>query len=141
MTSPNSDLTQKEADRLLKIEKCCIDPTPYQFPIKGQTLRIPLRSKLGNEEFSLDLYRGMIAMGKHMFQTRARKTVILARLDLGGPPHRNPDGEEIDCPHLHLYREGYDDKWAYPLPPVFRNPTELVLRFKNSCDNFGVKAA
>jgi uncharacterized protein DUF6978/uncharacterized protein DUF1829/uncharacterized protein DUF1828 len=115
MTLPNCDLTQKEADRLLKIEKCRIDPTPYQFPIQGQTLRIPLRSKLGNEEFSLDLYRGMIAMGKNMFQTRARKTVILARLDLGGPAHRNPDGKEIDCPHLHLYREGYDDKWAYSL--------------------------
>ena len=38
------------------------------------------------------------------------------RLDLDGPPHRNPDGEEIPCPHLHIYREGYGDNWAVPAP-------------------------
>jgi len=38
------------------------------------------------------------------------------RLDLDGPPHRNPDGSEIPCPHLHVYREGYGDKWAIPAP-------------------------
>ncbi len=122
MTLLKSDLTQKEADRLLRLEKCRIDDTPYQFPTKGQSLRIPLRSKSGNEEFSLDLYRGILAMGKTMFQTRAKKTVILARLDIGGPPHRNPDGKEILSPHLHLYREGHDDDWAYPLPREFHNP-------------------
>lgn len=121
-----SGLTQKEADRLLKIEKYRIDDTPYSFPIKGQSLRIPLQSKSGDEEFSLDLYRGTIEMGKNMFQTRVRKTMILARLDIGGPPHRNPDGKEILCPHLHLYREGYDDKWAYALPPGFHDPADLM---------------
>lgn len=43
--------------------------------------------------------------------------MILARLDFGGAPHRNPDGEEIPCPHLHVYREGYGDRWAIRLPP------------------------
>jgi hypothetical protein len=38
------------------------------------------------------------------------------RLDLDGPPHRNPDNVEIPCPHLHIYREGYGDKWAVPAP-------------------------
>jgi hypothetical protein len=38
------------------------------------------------------------------------------RLDLDGPPHRNPDDREIPCPHLHIYREGYGDKWAVPAP-------------------------
>ena len=42
--------------------------------------------------------------------------IILVRLDFGGPPHRNPDGEEIGCPHLHTYREGYGDKWAAEVP-------------------------
>ena len=41
---------------------------------------------------------------------------ILARLDFGGATHRNPDGEEIGSPHLHLYREGFGDKWAFPVP-------------------------
>ncbi len=38
------------------------------------------------------------------------------RLDLDGPPHRNPDGVEVPCPHLHVYREGFGDKWAMPAP-------------------------
>ncbi|MEI6875039.1 MAG: hypothetical protein WCL50_07900 [Spirochaetota bacterium] len=67
----------------------------------------------------MDIGRGSIALEKTKFQNRARKTVILARLDLGGPPHRNPDGEEIPCPHLHHYREGYGDKWATAAPANF----------------------
>ena len=29
-------------------------------------------------------------------------------------PHPNPHGTEIPCPHIHIYREDYDDKCAYP---------------------------
>lgn len=38
--------------------------------------------------------------------------MVLIRLDFRGAPHSNPDGEEIPCPHLHLYA----DKWATGLP-------------------------
>lgn len=34
----------------------------------------------------------------------------------GSAGHRRSHEDGRDCPHLHLYREGYDDKWAYPLP-------------------------
>ena len=49
-------------------------------------------------------------------QNRGRQVIVLVRLDLGGPPHRNPDGEEIPTPHLHVYRAGYGDKWAVAVP-------------------------
>lgn len=51
--------------------------------------------------------------------------MILARLDFGGRPHRNPDHTRVASPHLHLYREGYADKWAFPVP---------VGRFANVAD-------
>jgi hypothetical protein len=60
--------------------------------------------------------RGRIKFTKATYQNRARQAVILMRLDLDGPLHRNQDGEEIACPHLHIYREGYGDKWAMPAP-------------------------
>ena len=41
---------------------------------------------------------------------------MLVRLDFGGKPHRNPDGEEIASPHLHIYREDFGDKWAHSVP-------------------------
>lgn len=42
---------------------------------------------------------------------------MLARLDLSGRPHRNPppDGTKLECPHLHLFREG-EYSWAFPVP-------------------------
>ena len=71
-------------------------------------------------------------------QNRARHVVVLVRLDLGGPPHRNPDDEEIGTPHLHVYRAGYGDKWAFPVPPDrFRDLTDVpktledFLRYRN----------
>ena len=53
---------------------------------------------------------------------------MLVRLDLGGAPHRNPDGEEITVPHLHVYREGYGDKWAVPVPVDVFTSTNDVWR-------------
>ncbi len=60
--------------------------------------------------------RAQIKLTKATYQNRARSAIILMRLDLDGPPHRNPDGQEVPCPHLHIYREGYGDKWAIPAP-------------------------
>ena len=119
-------LTQKEADALLAMEKHSITDDRFEFPSLGGALRISLYSSDRREEFNLDVTRGRILLEKHTFQTRARKAVILARLDVAGPPHRNPDGEEIDCPHLHLYREGYGAKWAIPLPNELAGITDVI---------------
>ncbi len=63
--------------------------------------------------------------------------IVLARLDFAGPPHRNPDGEEVGSTHLHLYREGYGDKWAYPVPaerfPNLRDPWLTLDDFMRYC--------
>ena len=75
-----------------------------------------MTSRDKRENFSLDITRSEIKLTKATYQNRARQVIILLRLDLDGPPHRNPDGEEMRCPHLHVYREGYGDKWAVPVP-------------------------
>lgn len=108
--------TQAEADALLAVLKERLDDSEWQFPGPIPSVRIPLASRHGSERFVLDLNRGRINVLKRTYQTRGRQVVILARLDLVGAPHRNPDGTEIACPHLHLYREGYEDKWAIPVP-------------------------
>lgn len=113
----DSDIPQTEADALLAAAKKRIDDTEYEYPMLGGSVSIPLRSLDDREHFSLDIGRGRIALSKVTYQNRARQTIILARLDLGGPPHRNPNSEEVGCPHLHVYREGYGDKWAYPIEP------------------------
>jgi hypothetical protein len=110
------DLTQIEADALIAIEKRRVDEKEWTFPSPGEQVVIPITSRDRRENFLLDLTRSRIKLSKATFQNRARQTVILMRLDLDGPPHRNPDDQEIPCPHLHVYREGYGDKWATPAP-------------------------
>lgn len=109
-------LTQQEADSLIALEKHRTDDRYWEFPQLGGRVAVPLQSVDGKEQFVLDLSRGRIDLRKGTYQSRARYTVVLIRLDFGGAPHRNPDGEEIGCPHIHVYREGFGDKWASPLP-------------------------
>jgi hypothetical protein len=86
------------------------------FPMGGQFLSLPLESADRREQFLLDMSRGRIDLRKVKMQTRGRQVVVLIRLDLGGAPHRTPDDADIPAPRLHVYREGYGDKWAIPVP-------------------------
>ena len=113
---PEIDLTQAQADALIKMEKNRISDRQYLFPMGGQSISVPLQSTDGREQFRLDISLGRIDIRKVKMQNRARQVVVLVRLDLGGPPHRNPDGEEIGTPHIHIFREGYGDKWAFLVP-------------------------
>ncbi|MEK6301138.1 MAG: hypothetical protein AABO41_10485 [Acidobacteriota bacterium] len=110
------NLTQAEADALIAMEKHRVNEDRADFPMGGQSLVLSLQSPDKREHFLLDLSRGRIDLLKVKMQNRARQVVVLVRLDLGGAPHRNPDDEEIPAPHLHVYREGYGDKWAIPVP-------------------------
>ena len=110
------NLTQAEADALIAMEKHRASEDHADFPMGGQSVVLPLQSADRREQFLLDLSRGRIDLLKVKMQNRARQVVVLVRLDLGGAPHRNPDDEEIPVPHLHVYREGYGDKWAVPVP-------------------------
>ena len=74
----------------------------------------------------LDVSRGRIDLTKGTYQNRSRQVIVLVRLDFGGQPHCNPDGQEIPLHHLHIYREGYGDKWAVPvLADQFSNISDL----------------
>ncbi|MDI6788671.1 MAG: hypothetical protein QME51_09895 [Planctomycetota bacterium] len=120
------NLTQAEADALIALEKHRIDDTPYDYPAQGGAICIPLISTDKRENFLLDISRGKIDLLKGKYQNRVRKVVVLVRLDFGGQPHRNPDGQEIASPHLHIYREGYGDKWASTVPQQsFSNVSNL----------------
>jgi uncharacterized protein DUF6978 len=132
------NLTQAEADALIAMEKHRVNEDRNDFPMGGQSLVLSLQSPDKREHFLLDLSRGRIDLLKVKMQNRARQVVVLVRLDLGGAPHRNPDDEEIPAPHLHVYREGYGDKWAIPVPADRFTPTadlwttlEEFMRFCN----------
>lgn len=122
------NLTQAEADALIGMQKHRVNEDRSDFPMAGQSLVLPLQSVDRREQFMLDLSRGRIDLLKVKMQNRGRQVVVLVRLDLGGAPHRNPDGEEISVPHLHVYREGFGDKWAVPIPADRFTATNDVWR-------------
>ena len=134
----DSNLTQAEAEALMALEKRRVDATEWNYPNFGERVTVPLVSIDGREAFLLDLRRARINLTKGTYQNRGRQVVVLARLDFGGAPHRNPDGEEIGSPHLHLYREGFGDKWASLVPsqhfPHPDDPWQTLEDFMRFCN-------
>lgn len=120
------NLTQTEADLLIALPKVKTNNQVWDYPSFGGSISIPLISTDKKENFILDVSRSYIDLLKGKYQNRGRQVVVLIRLDFGGAPHRNPDSTEISCPHLHLYREDYGDKWAVEIPKEkFANITDL----------------
>jgi hypothetical protein len=108
--------------------KQVIDTPPLRFPAHGTAALFHLKSLDGKEAFLVDVNRkGQINVSKCTYQKRYAIVEILLRLDIDGPPHENPDGVVVPCPHLHVFREGFGTKWAMPLPSDFANPADLVL--------------
>ena len=111
----SSLLSQTEFEALLALEKVAEGQEDVVLPdSQGGTVGMKFVSRDRREKFVLHYSRRRISILKrnHLF----RSVVGLARLDLYGPPHRNPDGTEVGPNHLHLYREGYDLKWASEVP-------------------------
>lgn len=112
----DDELTQAEADSLIAVKKIRVDDKTWNYPGLGGSVSIPLTSIDGRERFILDMRRGRIDLAKGSYQNRGRRVVPLVRLCFGGSPHVNLNDEEVESPHLHIYREGYGDKWALPPP-------------------------
>ena len=131
-------LTQAEADALIAMPKYRFDDQQWEYPGLGGSVSVLLIGENKRENFVLDVTRGRIDLSKGTYQNRARQTMILVRIDFGGAPHRNPDGEEIPSPHLHVYREGYGDKWAVPVPaekfPNIEDRWETLHDFMGYCN-------
>jgi hypothetical protein len=121
-----------EADALIDMKKQSIDNQVWNYPSIGGAAIIPLISLDRKENFFLDITRSRIHLKKGTYQNRGRNIVILVRLDFGGTPHRNPDGEEVPSPHIHIYKEGFGDKWAYPVPDdTFSDTSKLGQTFED----------
>lgn len=139
-------LSQVEADALLAMPKGLRE---HDFLELSQTAPMDsdwtLLSHDRREEFILTIERGKRKAIRLKYQTRARKVIVLARLDINGRPHRNPEGQSyrpgewLRENHLHLYREGFEDRVAFRLGEVpgfpFSFATDLdgLVRFLTFC--------
>jgi hypothetical protein len=126
-------MTQAEAEALLAAPKRFLTSEVIELPPGISTSR-ELEALELRERFLLDIWRGTIRLSKYRYQTRARISTILARLDVAGAPHTNPDGTSIGPTHLHLYREGFEDRWAFELDSsIFTEPSDIGKTFLDFC--------
>ena len=126
-------MSQTEADALIQVRKIFSAPTTVLLP-PGRDETHELISVDKQERFLLDLWRGTLRLSKLKFQNRARKIVVLVRLDIDGSPHTNPDGAKLGGTHIHIYREGYEDRWAYPLDSSeFVNTSDIWTSLDDFC--------
>ena len=120
------ELSQKKADAYLAARKikatatdCCLSsiiPKPVSIPL--------VAPDIAGVVFSLDVTQKRIVLKLKCQLRCTTEAVVLARLDFASP-HRNPDGTAVGVPHLHIYREGYGDKFAYEVPPgMLKNPDD-----------------
>lgn len=76
----------------------------------------------------------VLSLKKNEFEIRLNfrsknKQIVLARVD-SQKQHFNPDGTKITGPHLHLYKEGYAEKWATPINWYnIGSPIDTLTRF------------
>jgi hypothetical protein len=139
-------LSQSEADRLMRLNKKKADNKYYSIPTLGNKIEIPILSFDETESFTLDINSSSLNLKKHTLQERYEKIYILVRLDINGihtnPPAEYPPlpifanfiGMRIDQSHLHLYVEGFYDKWAFPIDPNnFSNLNDIYQTFNDFC--------
>ncbi len=108
-----SDLTQAEFEFLLNLEKEFEDKSTLNlYPAPLQWTR-KIKSIPTKDIFCLDFYRGTFKIQKYTFNHRYRQTLPIFRFDSYGV-HTNPDGEKVEEFHIHIYKEGFGDKFAYP---------------------------
>lgn len=142
--------TQDEISRLITMLKQIKSQTRViRLPSLGEQSNISLESiEKPIEPFRITINRKQRISGNYSFLEIHGNSGILLRLDIIGPPHSNPDGTEIPCPHIHIARDDYDDSWAYAFNPSyvdnFDNLISQLYEFMRHCniiniDNFNMQ--
>lgn len=114
-------MKQDLIDELLQCLKRIEHHSTFDLPLKGFEEKLDLKSN--NHYFLIDINRKGRKRPQFTLQLRNKiyKDYPLLRLDILGPPHRNPEGdfpyagEIIPCPHIHIAEEKFATKRAYPL--------------------------
>ncbi len=110
----NTQITDEEFSALLNMDKY-FEEKEVMMPGNGERVHFKLHSAEKRENFYLDVNRsGIIELKKFTLQNRFL-VVPLVRLDIDSAPHINPDGSKTSRNHIHIYKEGYGDSWAFDL--------------------------
>lgn len=109
-------LSQAEADNKIRLQKAFVDKRPLIInrPYNEKRQLISLYEPI--ETFYLYITQTAIDFGNYSTVTRYFQIPLVRACIDPDKKHTNPDGTQINGPHIHIYREGFLDKFAQPLP-------------------------
>lgn len=119
-------ITQADFNNLIKEEKVFSDLiTPLALSPAPINWSREIKAVNNRNTYLLDFYRGSFELARYTYNKRYRQSIILVRYDSGGR-HTNPDGVSFDGPHVHLFREGFNDKYAFPVSELNVDDTNSI---------------
>ncbi|MCI6795388.1 MAG: hypothetical protein MR581_05365 [Lachnospiraceae bacterium] len=132
-----SELTQTQADALIAMKKI-FNGRNRKIAKSGESGIFELSDEKGKNTFYFDIDRRGKIEFKCKFQERYETNDVLVRLDINSPDHMNPDGTKVGRNHIHIYREGYADRWAYDIDKygfeIYNSFQEYFYRFCEFCN-------
>ena len=146
MEQNNPKMPQSEADRLIKARKRVISLELFEMPSFGNHRKIlSLTETRTWTKFLVDVaFNRKKNSLKGNYQLRVNGTVRLLRLDFNGPIHTNPDGSRVGTNHLHIYKEGDHNRWAYEPPKDyfsnFNDAANALREFLKYCNVINIPA-
>lgn len=105
-------LTQTDADELLLLNKESVLREVFVWLTDARQEELFVESGGKERKFVLNLNRNPFEIRLH-FRTKSG-SFGLARID-NAFQHINPDGNVLQGPHLHWYREAFGLAWAEPI--------------------------
>ncbi|HJP19265.1 MAG: hypothetical protein CMI57_00350 [Parcubacteria group bacterium] len=133
-------ITQEEFKYLIGLKKEFKEKDEILLGPSPMTWSRDLNSLNSKDTFIVDFYRGSIEIKKYTFNKRHRTSIVMLRYDSQGR-HTNPPGTDersFDGPHVHIYREGFDAQWAFPISELSlaedKNMEEVLRKIFNYCN-------
>ncbi|MEK6878292.1 MAG: hypothetical protein AABY22_01720 [Nanoarchaeota archaeon] len=136
------ELSQSQADRLMRLRKIFIDKSPIivNRPFNHKRDLVSLENQ--DDKFYLNVSQIAIDFGKYSTQTRFF-TIPLVRICIDEDArHENPDGAIIIGSHIHIYTEGFKDTIAYPINDYnfeVEDIAKLLDKFLKYCNIESIK--
>jgi hypothetical protein len=132
------ELTQSLAEKYRKSPKRLKNKESLELSGEFKIIGEELISDEYGDIFKLDMRRNKIELKILNCNTRSNDCFILARLDVNDREHKNPDGTIVGRTHLHLYKEGFNGRFAYD-PKEFgfedlNNISSLITQFTKFCN-------
>lgn len=133
--SDKGKLTQNEADRLLKMLKKTLI-AEIDFPDMNSSTEFDVQGDTKQDLFTIKIFRSKIKYNKYTFGAKIKKdSILLLELHINpSNPHSNPDGTKIVGSHWHIYKEGFDRKFAFPAVNI--NDDDFVINTLLFFDEF-----